>query len=77
MGGNHSGVLSVEIEDVLMRSATVVSSLATGVVFGVICGLIAQGIQAVAAARRGGSPPAPQEGLSSCDRFFRGWMVAG
>ncbi len=53
LGGNLSGVLPVGVEDVLMRSATVVSSLATGIVFGVIFGLIAWGIQAVA--RRAGA----------------------
>jgi hypothetical protein len=46
-------VLAVGVEDVLMRSATVLSSVATGIVFVVICGLIAWGIQAVA--RRAGA----------------------
>ncbi|WP_457102055.1 hypothetical protein [Microbacterium sp. P5_E9] len=53
LGGNLSGVLPRAVEEVLMRSATVFSSLATGVAVGLICGLIAWGIQAVA--RRAGA----------------------
>ena len=62
LGGNLSGVLPGAVEEVLMRSATVFSSVATGIAYGLICGGIAWGIQAVA--RRAGAdlPRRPRQG---------------
>lgn len=53
LGGNLDGVFSPITEEVLMRGAGTLSSLGTGIVVGLICGLIAWGVQSLA--RRAGA----------------------
>lgn len=53
LGGNLDGAFSPMTEEVLMRGATTLSSLVTGVALGLVCGLLAWAAQALG--RRSGA----------------------
>jgi len=56
LGGALEGVLAPGLEEAVLRGAGTISSLATGLATGVICGLIAWGLQAVLRASGGRLP---------------------
>jgi hypothetical protein len=53
LGGNLEGRLSSGVEELVLRTFSVASSLATGLLVGVVCGLVAAGVLRWQARRRG------------------------
>ena len=53
LGGNLEGAFSTFTEEIVMRGAASISSLATGALIGAVCGLIAWGVQTLV--RRSGT----------------------
>ena len=56
LGGALDGVLAPGLEEAVLRGAGTISSLATGLATGVVCGLIAWGLQALVRASGGRLP---------------------
>ena len=55
LGGNLRGVLPPGVNELLLRTATSVSSLFTGLLVGLVCGLVATGLRALLRSSRSGA----------------------